>query len=209
MCERGNAARRRRHITGAACTPPAGQDRAAFWVMEATSLKRGVREGGSVFVNNYLLPARRLPGTFFVVFFLWFLDGEGGRRRMGRGDSAPWMDGSSSSTVASLSLGEAHPLHSEFWTCSFFFKSFFLSAFWTEEGQGRAPPAWMEEEVHPRHELFYLILLVPVKRPLKSSQSVVPLAHPQTFLHAASCHFAAVAAATFSVSRKPPPGQRA
>lgn len=69
MCERGNAARRRRHITGAACTPPAGQDRTAFWVMEATSLKRGVREGGSVFVNNYLLPARRLPGTFFLLFF--------------------------------------------------------------------------------------------------------------------------------------------
>lgn len=107
MCERGNAARRRRHITGAACTPPAGQDRAAFWVMEATSLKRGVREGGSVFVNNYLLPARRLPGTFCCCFFLWFLDGEGGRRRMGRGDSAPWMDGSSSSTVASLSWRSA------------------------------------------------------------------------------------------------------
>lgn len=27
-----------------ACAPPAGQDHTAFWVMEATSLKRGVRE---------------------------------------------------------------------------------------------------------------------------------------------------------------------
>lgn len=35
----------------------------------------------------------------------------------------------------------------------FFFVHLFLM-FWTEEGQGRAPPAWMEEEVHPRFELF-------------------------------------------------------
>lgn len=27
-----------------ACAPPAGQDHTAFWVMEATSLKQGVRE---------------------------------------------------------------------------------------------------------------------------------------------------------------------
>lgn len=93
MCERGNAARRRRHITGAACTLPAGQDRAAFWVMEATSLKRGVREGGSVFVNNYLLPARRLPGTFFVVFFFGSWMGKAGGGEWEEGTAPPgWME---------------------------------------------------------------------------------------------------------------------
>lgn len=52
----------------AACAPPAGQDHTALWVMEATSLKRGVREALTeahhdilslkrnydAFVNNYL-----------------------------------------------------------------------------------------------------------------------------------------------------------
>ena len=70
MCERGSVARRCHHITGAPClrTAGPGQDHTAFWVMEATSLKRGVREAPSlqpittttrtatrnVFVNHYL-----------------------------------------------------------------------------------------------------------------------------------------------------------
>lgn len=88
------AACRRRHITGAACTPPAGQGRTAFWVMEATSLKRGVREGGSVFVNNYILPARRLPGTFLVfVFFYSWLEKKGDGEREERRAPPGWMEG--------------------------------------------------------------------------------------------------------------------
>lgn len=59
-----------------AYAPPAGQDHTAFWVMEATSLKRGVREAltaahhdilllnTTVFVNNYLYN-ETFPITFF------------------------------------------------------------------------------------------------------------------------------------------------
>lgn len=60
-----------------AYAPPAGQDHTAFWVMEATSLKRGVREALTaahhdilslkhnydVFANNYLYN-ETLPMTF-------------------------------------------------------------------------------------------------------------------------------------------------
>lgn len=69
---------------GPAYAPPAGQDHTAFWVMEATSLKWGVREAlrcspsrhpllkhnCDVFVNNYLYNE-----TAF------FRDGTGGGRR--------------------------------------------------------------------------------------------------------------------------------
>ena len=61
-----------------AYAPPAGQDHTAFWVMEATSLKWGVREAPlcspsrhpllkhnyDVFVNNYLRNETS-PLTFF------------------------------------------------------------------------------------------------------------------------------------------------
>lgn len=69
-----------------AYAPPAGQDHTAFWVMEATSLKRGVREALTanpsrhpllkhkydVFVNNYLYN-ETLPMTFLGM-------GKGGER---------------------------------------------------------------------------------------------------------------------------------
>lgn len=37
-----------------ACAPPAGQDHTAFWVMEATSLKQGVREALAAALHDIL-----------------------------------------------------------------------------------------------------------------------------------------------------------
>lgn len=78
-----------------AYAPPAGQDHTAFWVMEATSLKRGVREALSaayhdiLSLNTTMMCLRTIISVMRHCQWLFLGMGTGGERREDR--SALWQ----------------------------------------------------------------------------------------------------------------------